>query len=291
MLLKNPRIFYLAFIILVSLICILPAEKSSHRFRNWYYDLTHKVVINKGVEYAENGVSLIDTEKFLTYYRFQEFGAANPKEIDVNAPMVALTFDDGPNPDYTKRIIEILEENYSRATFFVVGTNAELYSETLQMISESGSEIGNHSYNHKNLTEINEEEVEKEIDKVNRAVKKATGEKASVIRPPYGAFDDTLLTRLDEPAILWDMDTEDWNNRNAQTIADKILSEVKDGDIILMHDIYDSTAEAVAIVVPKLKELGYQIVTVSELAHYKGKTLEAGKVYGGFRGIKEEKQK
>lgn len=283
----SPRILYPLFIIVATLICILPAEKSEHRFRRWYYDLTHETVINKGIELGEKEVSLKETEQFLTYYRYMEFGASNPQEVDINAPMVALTFDDGPNPDYTKRILDVLNANYSRATFFVVGTNAELYAETLQMISESGSEIGNHSFSHKNFTEIESAEVEKEIDKVNRAVKKATGEKTTVIRPPYGAFNDDVLSQFEEPAILWDVDTEDWDSRNAQKIAENILSEVKDGDVILMHDIYESTAEAVEIIVPKLKELGYQIVTVSELAKYKGKTLEAGKVYGGFKGSKD----
>lgn len=283
---EKPRIFYPIFIIVASMICIVPAENETHKFRRWCYDLTHTQVINKGIELGEKETSLKETEQFLTYYRFMEFEASDPQEVDANAPMVALTFDDGPNPDYTKRIIDVLNANYSRATFFVVGTNAELHPGMLQMISESGSEIGNHSYSHKNFTEIEAAEVEKEIDKVNRAVKKATGEKTTVIRPPYGAFNDDVLSQLKEPAILWDVDTEDWDSRNAQKIAENILADVKDGDVILMHDIYESTAEAVEIIVPKLKEMGYQIVTVSELAGYKGKTLEAGKVYGGFKGTK-----
>lgn len=285
--LASPYILYPAFIIIVSFICILPAEKSSHRFRSWYYDLTHTKVIDKGIEYEADEEAFKEKSTFLTYYRYQEFAASNPKNVDADAPMIALTFDDGPNSDYTKRILDVLNENYSRATFFVVGTNAELHTDTLKLISESGCEIGNHSYSHQNFTEIAAEEVESQIDMVNRAVKKATGEETTVIRPPYGAFNDDVLAQLEKPAILWDMDTEDWDSRNAQKIADKVLSEVKDGDIILMHDIYDSTAEAVEIIVPKLKEQGYQIVTVSELAQYKGKTLEAGNIYSGFKGEKQ----
>ena len=85
---------------------------------------------------------------------------------------------------------------------------------------------------------------------------------------------------LDKPVILWDVDSEDWDSRNAQTVCDKVLSEVKDGDIILMHDIYESTAEAVELLLPQLKERGFQVVSVSEMAYYKGKTLELGKAYG-----------
>lgn len=289
-LIADRRILYPGFIVVVSLLCIISAELSPHgRMRMWYYNLTHKEIINKGIQYTDMEA---ETEKgigrFLTYYRFQKFGASNPNEVDVNAPMVALTFDDGPNPENTKRILDVLNANYSHATFFVVGTNAEKYPETLKAISTSGSEIGNHSYNHTNLTSVNEEQVEKEIDEVNRAVKKATGENTTVIRPPYGAFNDDLLSQLEEPVVLWDLDTEDWDSRNAQVIVDKILSDIKDGDIVLMHDIYESTAEAVEILVPKLKEQGYQIVTVSEMARYRGKELELGKPYGEIQGLSQE---
>lgn len=286
----DRRILYPGFIIFVSLFCIAAAELSPYgRMRMWYYNLTHKEIIDKGIQYTDMGDK---TEKgigsFLTYYRFQRFGASDPNEVDVNAPMVALTFDDGPNPENTKRILDVLNANYSHATFFVVGTNAEKYPETLKAISTSGSEIGNHSYNHTNLTSVSSEKVEKEIDEVNRAVKKATGESTTVIRPPYGAFNDALLNQLEEPVVLWDLDTEDWDSRNAQVIVDKILSDIKDGDIVLMHDIYESTAEAVEMLVPKLKEQGYQIVTVSEMARYKGKELELGKPYGEIQGLSQE---
>jgi peptidoglycan/xylan/chitin deacetylase (PgdA/CDA1 family) len=92
---------------------------------------------------------------------------------------------------------------------------------------------------------------------------------------------------MQEPVVLWDLDTEDWSSRNAQKVTEKVLGTIKDGDIVLMHDIYDSTAEAVEILVPKLKEQGYQIVSVSELARYKGKTLELNKAYGEIEGSEE----
>ncbi len=219
----------------------------------------------------------------MTYYRFRSFGESNPDDIDVNAPMIAFTFDDGPNPENTERILKTLTENYSHATFFVVGSNAEKYPDTLKAIASAGCEIGNHTYGHANLTSISWEEAQEQIDKTNRAVNKAIGEDTTVIRPPYGAYDDNLLNALQEPVVLWDLDTEDWDSRDAQKIADNILSSVKDGDIVLMHDIYDSTADAVEIVVPKLKEQGYQIMSVSEMAAYKGKELELGKAYGKFK--------
>lgn len=274
---------YTGFILISSLACIMAAEVSqANGFRGWYYNLINKDIVSKSVEHPRKEKDG-NYGSFITYYRYQGFGASNPENVDTNAPMVALTFDDGPNPDYTRRILKVLEDNYSHATFFVVGTNAEKYQETLQAIVSSGNEIGNHTYSHANLTDIAPEDVEEEIDKVNRAVKKATGEIATVIRPPYGAYNDDVLNQLQQPVVLWDLDTEDWDSRNAQVIVDNIIANLDDGDIILMHDIYESTAEAVELLVPRLKEMGYQVVSVSEMAEYKGKELELHKAYGGVK--------
>lgn len=278
---------YLGFIMISSIFCVMAAELSQvHCFRSWYYNLINRDIINKSIEHPEDAKETV-YGSFLTYYRFQKFGESNPEEIDTSAPMIALTFDDGPNPEHTNRILSVLKENYSHATFFVVGTNAEKYPEVLRAISSSGSEIGNHTYSHANLTDVDSANVEEEIDKVNRAVKKATGEGATVIRPPYGAYNEEVLNQLQQPVVLWDLDTEDWDSRNAQMIVEHIIDNVDDGDIILMHDIYESTAEAVELLVPRLKEMGYQVVSVSEMAEYKGKELELHKAYGGIKQSKE----
>ena len=131
----NSWLLYLIYIVVVSVFCILLAQMShGSTLRIWYYRMTHNEVIGKGIQHSANP---IDSQNgvFLTYYRYQSFGASNPEEIDVNAPMVAITFDDGPNPESTQRILDVLGSNYSRATFFVVGTNAEKYPEMLQAIA------------------------------------------------------------------------------------------------------------------------------------------------------------
>lgn len=272
---------YTFFIIFASAACIFMAEGAKKsNVSDWLSNLAHKDVINKGIEPMEQNTSHMSAGTLITNYRFQEFGASDPNEIDVNAPMIALTFDDGPNPDSTKRILEVLTNNYSHATFFVVGTNAAKYPEMLQAIAASGCELGNHTNNHKDLTKISDAEINEQIDGVNRSVKKATGEKTTVIRPPYGAYDEHVLGILSEPVVLWDVDTEDWSSRNAAKIVEQVMDNVKDGDIVLMHDIYDSTAEAVEILVPKLKERGFLVMSVSEMAKYKGKELEKNKAYG-----------
>lgn len=284
----DSRIFYAGFILVVGLFCILITQVlPGSKLRIWVHSLRNEPIINKSIQYTRNDGQIKEWGTFLTNYRFRSFGSSNPDDVDANAPMVALTFDDGPNPTNTERILNVLNANYSHATFFVVGTNAEIYQDTLKAISASGSEIGNHTYNHKDLTSVSSEEVEEQIDKVNRAVKKATGENTTVIRPPYGAYNEEVLKQLDEPIVLWDLDTEDWDSRNAKKVVDEVMSNIKDGDIVLMHDIYDSTAEAVEILVPKLKEQGYQIVSISEMAEYKGKKLELHKAYGEIESSTE----
>ena len=285
---KQEKKYLFIFILVGLLLIILTQALPDSKFRTWYNSLKNKPVINKSVKHEANGEPVIKTAgTFLTHYRFQSFGATDPSVVDTDAPMIALTFDDGPNPEVTQRILDVLGENYSHATFFVVGTNAENYPDMLKAISTSGCEIGNHTYSHEDLTTLNGDEIDSQINKVNRAVKKATGEKTTVIRPPYGAYNDFVINQLEEPVILWDLDTEDWSSRNAKKVVDEVMANIKDGDIVLMHDIYESTAEAVEILVPKLKEQGYQIMTVSELARYRGKTLELDKAYGGFGRTEE----
>ena len=276
------KLFFAGFILVASVICILVSQAApGSRFRQWYYTLTHKETINKGVARDDEVKDIsAGVGKFLTMYRYRKIGETNPEEIDPTAPMVAFTFDDGPAAHSTERILNALSANYSHATFFVVGRQTEQFPELLQAIIANGCEIGNHTKDHKNLTELSEGDIEQQISFVNESVSKATGEVTTVIRPPYGAYDDKVMSILDKPVILWDVDSEDWDSRNAQMVCDKVLSDVKDGDIILMHDIYDSTAEAVELLLPKLKEQGYQVVSVSELAQYKGKTLDLGKAYG-----------
>ncbi|MGN0436979.1 MAG: polysaccharide deacetylase family protein [Lachnospiraceae bacterium] len=279
---KEPIVLYPTFVIFACLFCLLATQfAKGSPFRIWLFELTHKEIVDKGVA-VEEDVEKGDVGMFLTKYRYQSFGATNPAEVDVTAPMVALTFDDGPSENATGRILKVLEDNYSRATFFMAGTNAEKYPELVAQIAGAGCELGNHTYNHKDLTKLDTAGREEQIDLVNRAVNKATGENTTVVRPPFGAYDESVLNDLQVPVVLWNLDTEDWNSRNAQQVVENVMTQVKDGDIVLMHDIYDSTAEAVELLVPMLKERGFQIVTVSEMARYKEKDLECHKAYGNI---------
>lgn len=193
---------------------------------------------------------------------------------------VALTFDDGPSRDNDGTILETLQANGAHATFFVLGNRARVDGDIMQMILDAGCEIASHSWDHPQLSKIKWKKAKSQIDRTDRIVSKLlNGYQISLLRPPYGSISETMRKKVKKPMILWSLDTEDWKSRNAKKIFNRVKKEVKDGDIILMHDIHPETAEAVKKIVPWLSEQGYDMLTVSELMARKGKTLEAGKAY------------
>ena len=198
--------------------------------------------------------------------------------IDPTKPMLALTFDDGPYDLTTERILNTLTQYNSKATFFVLGTRVDYYPDTIRKIVAQGSQIGNHTKNHLNLVQQPISTVEYEINYVKTRVKEVAAYDVTVLRPPYGNRNDTVRSIANCPLILWCVDTEDWKSRNAQSVYNEILKYAFDGSIILMHDIYDSTASAVAMAVPELIRRGFQLVTIDELYYYKGKDKVPGEV-------------
>lgn len=199
--------------------------------------------------------------------------------VDPSKPMIALTFDDGPNKKTTIPILDTLKEYDSVATFFVLGNRVPNNAEILKRMLEEGSEIGNHTYNHKELTKLSSPELQKQIKNTQDAIENATNIEAKFMRPTYGSFNNNVKSQVKMPLILWSVDTLDWKSRDSKKVKNHVLANVKDGDIILMHDIYDSTAEAVKLLVPELIDMGYQLVTISELFESRGETLKDGQVY------------
>ena len=183
---------------------------------------------------------------------------------------IALTFDDGPHPRITREIISILREYKVRATFFVIGQNADNYPETMKLLAKSGYEIGNHTYSHKNLKKMSEAEIEAEFKKCSEALLRF-GVKPTVMRPPEGFFTDEVVKvsrAMQYDIILWSIDTRDWAHTPADDIVKSVLDNVKGGDIILMHDYlsgYGGTCEALRVIIPELQRRGFEFVTVSEL--------------------------
>lgn len=200
------------------------------------------------------------------------------KDLDPNKPMVALTFDDGPYSRVTRKILKVLKKNDSRATFFVVGNRVENYAETLKMTYDQGNQIGSHTYDHADLSKMSAKQIKKEVDKTNKAVSKVIGCDTTALRPPYGNVSKKMRTTVPVPMYYWSLDSEDWKSRNVDSIL-KRCKTVEDGDIILMHDLYPTTAKAVEKLVPKLTKKGFQLVTIDELMYYKEIKEKSGKVY------------
>ena len=200
------------------------------------------------------------------------------KDLDPEKPMVALTFDDGPYDRVTNRIVKVLAKHDSRATFFVVGNRVERYADTMKNAYNKGNQIATHTFDHGDLSKMKKKQIRREFKRAFRVMKKINGENPTMLRPPYGNVNDKMRQTIRIPMIYWNVDTEDWASRN----KDKILSRcknIKDGDIVLMHDLYPSTAAAVEKLVPKLRKKGFQLVTVEELFYYKGIDAKGGKVY------------
>ena len=152
--------------------------------------------------------------------------------------------------------------------------------EIISMVNE-GHEVGNHTMNHKILTKIGAGEIAAQIEKCNQAVQNVTGIRPRTVRLPGGGKNSTVLANISQPIILWNLDTLDWKHRNAATSVQKVLSSVKDGDVILMHELYTASADAACQLIPELTARGYQLVTVSELAQYRG-GLNNNRVYYSF---------
>ena len=216
-------------------------------------------------------------------------GAGEPEEIpmgvDPSRPMVALTFDDGPHATVTPRILNCLEANGARATFFMVGNRVPGNASLVQRMAALNCEVANHTYTHANLTKLSPDGIVSTIAQTNQAVANACGVTPKLVRPTGGSYNSMVLQSLGNmgmPAILWSIDTLDWKTRNAQNTINVVLSQVKDGDIILMHDLYSTSADAAEVIIPELTARGYQLVTVSELAQYRG-GMSGGHVYTRFR--------
>lgn len=230
-------------------------------------------------------VGLVSIE--IPYNKFEHLikKKASIRYIDPYKPMVALTYDDGPYPKVSNRILSCLSKHDAVATFFMLGENVKRYPKVVKRKAQLGMEIGSHTWSHPNLLELEKKEIKKEIKKTDEALIDACGQSAAVFRPPYGNIDDKILKYVDKPAILWSVDTLDWKSRKAKSVV-KVVKEIEkedglDGRVILMHSLYPSTAKATEILVPWLQKKGYQLVTVSELLQYRYyENPQDGKLYG-----------
>lgn len=199
-------------------------------------------------------------------------GTAEPAAaiVNENGPVIALTFDDGPYPKVTGHILDVLEKNGVCATFFVLGSRIEGHEDMLTRMDELGCEIGNHSFSHADLTRLSKADCQRELSDTDAEIRRVTGHEASVVRPPYGYYNKTVMSAAGRPLILWTVDTNDWRGKAPGEIADYVIQQAKEGSVILMHDQQTQTADAMEMIIPTLIDEGFRFVTVSELIRLTG---------------------
>lgn len=207
--------------------------------------------------------------------------AMSQMAIDKNKKMIALTYDDGPSA-YTPLVLDALAKYGGHATFFVVGSSVNRYADSLRRAVALGCEIGNHTYSHNNLKNLSAAQVQSALQATSQAVRNQTGAEVRLLRPPYGSYSTSTSSAAGMPVIMWSIDTLDWKTRSTSATIQCVQSKAYDGAIILMHDLHQPTAMAADAVIKNLTDAGYQLVTVSELAAYRG-GLQIGSAYNQFR--------
>ena len=188
-----------------------------------------------------------------------------PEEEKTEKKRIALTFDDGPHPIYTPQMLKLLKEEQVPATFFLLGENVELYGDVVKEIAKEGHLIGNHTYHHVQITSLSLEEACKEIQETSDLIEELTGTGTEYVRPPFGTWNEKLEERLNLIPVMWSIDTKDWTTQNVDWIVRETVKHAEDHDIILMHDSYQSTVDAVKRVIEQLEAEGFEFVTVDEI--------------------------
>lgn len=187
-------------------------------------------------------------------------------QVDPSLPMVALTFDDGPNPLFTPKVLDILYEQQVPATFFLIGEKFEGNELIIEEIAASGHEIGNHTFSHPDLTTLDKRQIQREIQLTEAELKKVLPDyRVKYVRPPYGRYTEDVENTIDLPLMLWTIDSGDWLRPDAGKIYDTVVNNIQDGDIIVFHDDNAETVKALDKIISELKSRGFQFVTVSQL--------------------------
>lgn len=178
---------------------------------------------------------------------------------------VALTFDDGPHPVYTAKLLDGLSERGICATFFVVGKNIPGNEEVIARMAAEGHLIGNHTYDHVKIAGMDNDDACAQVEKTSALVREITGKDTEFVRPPFGSWDKTLECPFQMIPVLWDVDPLDWTTKNTELVVQRVLDDVEAGDIILLHDFYESSVDAALEIADQLMTQGYEFVTVDEL--------------------------
>ena len=264
---------------------------SSTSVAGWQTDAQGKWYRNQDGTIYQNGWQEIDGAKY--YFDENGYVITGWEEIDgkdcyfdengvydstKEPPLVALTFDDGPG-QYTDKLLDCLEENGAKATFYMLGQNVEKYPDIVKRMHDLGMELSNHTYDHKDLTKLTQSQITEEIEKTNTLIENAAGVLPDTLRPPGGSYNEAVQNLAGMHIVKWSIDTKDWKTKSEDQTYQCVMDSVQDGSIVLMHDIHQWSVDAALRLIPDLMEEGYKLVTVQELAQAKGITLEDGQVY------------
>lgn len=215
------------------------------------------IVLAWGLSMTAGGAGSADTAEYVT-------SVMNEGE-EMDTPKIAITFDDGPHPYYTEQLLDGLKERGAKASFFVMGKQAEEYPELVLRMYEEGHLVGNHTYSHVQLGENNREAFKAELIRTNELLSGITGEEPQYVRPPYGSWDKSFETELMMIPVLWTIDPMDWCSSDVNGIVRKVTKKAQENAVILMHDEYKSTVTAALEIVDILQKQGYEFVTVDEI--------------------------
>src|SRR5213593_1828858 len=189
--------------------------------------------------------------------------------VHVDGPYIAMTFDDGPSATLTPKLLDLLAARHIKATFFVIGENVAEHPEIVARAAREGHEIGNHSWSHPNFAKMSQENVRSQLQRTDDAIKNATGQRPTLLRPPYGSITERekrwIHDEFGYEIILWDVDPLDWKRPGPAVVRARILKETRPGSIVLSHDIHPGTIEAMPSTFDELEAKGFKFVTVSEL--------------------------
>ena len=245
-----------------------------------YYKYSQEIYDTIKDENINNFTYIIDDDKIDIYFNNLNFNLIDyipyvtiktntNEEVSYTSgnKFIAFTFDDGPS-EYTNDLLKTLEANNASATFFMIGNRMRAYKDTVLNIYNSNSEIGSHSYSHKNLTEIDEKELEIELNTPELIYNEITSDNITLLRPPYGKYNDLLLNS-NYNIVLWNIDPKDWLLRDSKKIYNNVISNACDGCIVIFHDIYPETIDAIKMILPKLTEMNYSVVNISKLMEIK----------------------
>lgn len=244
-----------------------------------FYVLVNNLTVKKTFSYPE--LNKYINEEYKTYIGQSFEKQRTTRNIDnfKDKKVIAITFDDGPGGDTTNRLLDELDKRDIKVTFFVVGTNVSKYPDIIKRMYIDGHDIGSHTYNHANLTKLSDDEIYKQKSSVVELVNSITGFSPTLIRPPYGSIDNRVKSIYPMKNILWNVDSEDWKSKNVDMIYDEIMASTDDGDIVLLHDLYETSVDGALKSIDELLKQGYEFVTISELLQIKGDTKDT---YYGF---------